>query len=251
MPRKAAEPLPLVEMQLDLMELPEEPQAVEVVKRFVHTGKIAFKDEPRCEELVARLLMGEPVIRIARAMRMSPSTVRKAHRELDDGGKLGDLKGRVLKKFERLAETNADNLQVMAEDGMISAHDSSVLAGILLTNGVAGGGAQRMVVEHRHTHRVTVGAGAQVWSELAATGEPSVVDCAIAGKIVDALLVGSGSGSGSGSPNGSDLAVEAVPAGIERSGAVTQGGGSEFSPGADNPDTSSDAKIQAKAPSAD
>jgi hypothetical protein len=139
----------------------------------------------------------------------------------------------------------------LAERGEISAHDLSVLAGILADKTGAGTGSAALVVEHRHTHRVTVGAGAQVWAELGSTGGSSVVNAAECAQIVDALPVGSGSGSGSDGSKGPDLAPGLLAADLEHgagSAAGDQGGGVSFSPAADNPDTSSDAKIQAKAP---
>lgn len=91
-------------------DFPEDPEAVEAVKRYCHTAARVLED-PRIQSIIDDLMFGQGVKTVARRYAMSPHTVRAIKRELEGGGRLAPFKDRARVRMQDLHESSAEELQ--------------------------------------------------------------------------------------------------------------------------------------------
>lgn len=120
------------ELQKELFrpeDYPECPAAVEAVKRYAVTGKIAFQDEDRLLSIVQDLLARQGVKTIARRYSMGPKTIRLIRDALEENGKLAPYKERAREGLKHFNESCIEELQDRIDHRPDSVPDNILLLG--------------------------------------------------------------------------------------------------------------------------
>lgn len=82
---------PLEQVQL-FDQWPDEPQLVERAKEYLHTGKVALKDQPRCLAICAAVVSGVPYRLVMREFQVGFETIKQVYKVFESTGKLRTVK---------------------------------------------------------------------------------------------------------------------------------------------------------------
>jgi hypothetical protein len=97
----------------------DEAALVRGAKEYLHTGKIACRDEDKVRRVVEMVLMGASIRQIKRACGVGQETIAVIREYAVASGKLGAVKERLLRLQSRLAEVSTEKaLELIEEDRM-------------------------------------------------------------------------------------------------------------------------------------
>jgi transposase-like protein len=126
---------PAAPFLFDEDDLPQKAEWVQVVEErpYEHTstGARLLDDEEKVQRMVDLLCLGNGIKRVARALGVSPHTVRAARNVLVAQGKVAPFKERFVQRAEELIEDIVENLHEAIENGRLHPNFMSSALGIM------------------------------------------------------------------------------------------------------------------------
>lgn len=111
---------------------PEQPALVEKVKDYCHSGRIATRDDARCEEIMRAVLTGESDRSVARRYQVARETIKAIRAEFEKAGKLRPLKERIVDELVSTAALALDNSIEMLEAKRVPPNVLPIMVGVYL-----------------------------------------------------------------------------------------------------------------------
>lgn len=129
-------------------EFPEQPQLIENVKEFIHTGKIAQK-YPHVEEVLRAVLNRVPYRAICRQFHIGFETVKKLYDLAEQSGKLRTLQKHMADEWAEIHGLTMWRLREKLLAGTMPAQSLPVLGGIATQNFQLLTGSPTEIVSHK------------------------------------------------------------------------------------------------------
>jgi hypothetical protein len=126
------------------------PNAEELSKEVLRTGKIVTKDERRVNQIAECYLRTGSLSRTARECQCDTRTVHAVMRALEDAGKLTGVKERLSKQLGMLAEVTAELAVERVMEGRVPDNVLPIMMGVALDKKAQLDGEATLTVEVRH-----------------------------------------------------------------------------------------------------
>ena len=135
-------------------DFPEDDGLVESVRRGTHakpvvTGRILSRDVDRLRGIVSDLLCGLSQRRVATKWGVGRNSIRRCIEVLEERGELEPLKVRLARRYSRVAELAAENMEEALEAGDVPAASLPIMGGIAVDKMLLLTGEATQITERR------------------------------------------------------------------------------------------------------